>query len=73
MHFQYLILLPALASAGLIRRSEPWTKWCNEDDPTKNCISEKINLSQCKAIPDSNAKGNKGSNVYVCQESIRLS
>lgn len=57
-----LLVALTLASTSLAG----WVKFCNEKDLKGSCNTELIGPGAgCRLVPDSNAKGDKGSSVDV--------
>lgn len=67
MHFPKFLaalgLMLGLAAESLARES---IYFFNEAGWNGDNLFEKINVGECRAIPDSNAKGDSGSSVWVC-------
>ncbi|KAK5085990.1 hypothetical protein LTR05_005280, partial [Lithohypha guttulata] len=66
MHFPILLPLAArLVAVVLSAPTEtPTITFCNEYfSPSYDCITEQLD-NDCHLIPDSNAKGDKGSSVW---------
>jgi len=64
MQLHPLLLLGAIASLTL---AVPRIKFCDTIGITDKCVTEDMDFGVCKWIPDSNAKGDDGSQITVSQ------
>lgn len=63
MQLKSLVLLGATAAIAVA--ADPAIKFCAETNSDTNCITKTMDFDVCKWIPDSNAKGDDGSQVSV--------